>query len=99
MYIGTLNTVAPRGENTQMASLSVLNASGDTTVTWDEDAYALGDATAAAAVAEAERLFAEARDAGGQAFRIQAGALAERVTTLQPATAEDVIILPRMVGG
>jgi hypothetical protein len=82
-----------------MASLSVLNASGDTTVTWNEDAYAVGDATAAAAVAEAERLFAEARAAGGEAFRVQAGALAERVTTLRPGIAEDVMIVPRMVGG
>ena len=82
-----------------MASLSVLNASGDTTVNWDERAYAGGDAEACAAVAEAERLFAEARTAGGEAFRLRAGALAERVAKLEPGAAEDVLIVPRMVGG
>lgn len=82
-----------------MASISVLNASGDTTITWDQSAYAVGDDTAAAAVAEAERLFADARAAGGEAFRVQAGTLAERVTVLRPDTDEDVLIVPRMVGG
>ncbi len=82
-----------------MASLSVLNASGDTKVTWNEDAYVVGDEMAVAAVAEAERLFAEARAAGGEAFRVQAGGLAERVTTLRPGIAEDIMIVPRMVGG
>lgn len=82
-----------------MASLSILNASGDTTVTWDERAFAAGEAAAQAAVAEAERLFAEARAAGGEAFRVQAGALAERVSVLEPRTSTDVVIVPRMVGG
>jgi hypothetical protein len=82
-----------------MASLSILNAGGDTTVTWDERAFAAGDAAAQAAVAEAERLFAEARAAGGEAFRVQSGALAERISTLQPASADEVLVVPRMVGG
>jgi len=82
-----------------MASLSVLNASGDTNVSWDEQAFALGDPEARAAVAEAERLFAEARTAGGEAFRLRAGALAERVVKLRPGAADDVLIVPRMVGG
>ena len=82
-----------------MASLSLLNAHGDTTVNWDEHAYAAGSAEARAAVAEAERLFAEARAAGGEAFRLRAGAVAERVTTLEPANGDDVLIIPRMVGG
>ncbi len=82
-----------------MASVSVLNATGDTTVIWDERAFALGDHAAQAAVAEAERLFAEARAAGGEAFRVQAGALAERVSTLRPTESDEVVIVPRMVGG
>jgi hypothetical protein len=82
-----------------MASLSVLNASGDTTIKWDERAFAAGDPEAQAAVAEAERLFAEAREAGGEAFRVQAGSLAQRVATLDPAASDDVMIVPRMVGG
>jgi len=82
-----------------MASLSVLNGSGDTTVNWDERAFVDGDPEACAAVTEAERLFAETRAAGGEAFRLRAGALAERVRELEPAEAEDVLVVPRMVGG
>jgi 4-hydroxyphenylpyruvate dioxygenase-like putative hemolysin len=82
-----------------MASLTILNASGDTTIEWNEAQYAAGDPAAAAAVAEAERLFAEARAAGAEAFRVRTGELAQRVTTLEPATGEDVMIIPRMVGG
>jgi hypothetical protein len=82
-----------------MASLSILNASGDTRITWDEQAVANGDTEALNAVAEAERLFAAARAAGGEAFRIQAGELTQRVTTLDPTRGEDVLVIPRMVGG
>jgi hypothetical protein len=82
-----------------MASLSVLNASGDTRVTWDERALASGDSEAVTAVAEAERLFASARAAGGEAFRFRAGELAQRVATLDPTSSDDVLIIPRMVGG
>jgi hypothetical protein len=82
-----------------MASLSILNAAGDTTLRWDERDFVAGDPEAVAAVAEAERLFAEARAAGGEAFRVQAGALAERVTRLEPSLGHEVLIVPRMVGG
>jgi hypothetical protein len=82
-----------------MASLSILNASGDTRVTWDERAYAAGDPQARAAVEEAERLLAEARAAGGEAFRIRSGELARRVSVLEPANDDEVLVVPRMVGG
>lgn len=82
-----------------MASLSVLNASGDTRVTWDGHAFAVGDPEAQAAVDEAQRLFAEARAAGGEAFKVRAGELAQRVATLEPVSDDDVVIVPRMVGG
>jgi hypothetical protein len=82
-----------------MASLTILNASGDTTIKWDESAFAAGDPSAEEAVAEAERLFAEARAAGAEAFRVRTGQLAQRLTILDPASAEDVLIIPRMVGG
>jgi hypothetical protein len=82
-----------------MASLSILNASGDTRITWDERAVTDGDAAALQAVAEAERLFAAARAAGGEAFRLQAGAVAERVTVLEPTRDQEVLVIPRMVGG
>jgi hypothetical protein len=82
-----------------MASLSILNASGDLTIKWDERAFAAGDPEAQAAVAEAERLFAEAHAAGAEAFRVQAGSLAQRVATLEPSTDAEVVVVPRMVGG
>jgi hypothetical protein len=82
-----------------MASLTILNASGDTTVFWDEHAFATGEPEARAAVAEAERLFAEARLAGAEAFRVRSGELAQRIATLDPARADDIVIIPRMVGG
>ncbi len=82
-----------------MASLSVLNANGDTNVSWDERAFVAGDPTAQAAVAEAERLFEEARAAGGEAFVVKTGALAQRIAALEPEAAQDVVIVPRMVGG
>jgi hypothetical protein len=86
-------------QNTWMGCLSILNASGDTTIRWDERAFATGDPDALAAVAEAERLFEEARAAGGVAFRVEAGRLAQRVSTLEPGSADEVLIVPRMVGG
>jgi hypothetical protein len=82
-----------------MASLSILNAHGDTTVSWDEHAFVAGSTEAQAAVAEAERLFDEARAAGGEAFRLRAGGLSQRITTLEPASGDDVLVIPRMVGG
>jgi hypothetical protein len=82
-----------------MGSLSILNANGDTTIRWDERALAAGDSEALAAVTEAERLFAEARAAGGEAFRVQAGSLAQRVTTLEPSAGDEILVVPRMVGG
>ena len=82
-----------------MASLSVLNASGDTTVTWNERAFAEDESEAVAAVTEAEHLFAEARANGAEAFLLRRGEVATRVTRLNPAMNEDVVIIPRMVGG
>ena len=82
-----------------MPSLRILNASGDTSITWDTEAYAAGDPEALAAVAEAERLFAAGRAAGGEAFVVKEGAPARRLTRLEPSMKEDVVLIPPMVGG
>ena len=82
-----------------MPSLRILNASGDTRLSWDHDALQRGDPEALAAVREAERIFAEARAAGGEAFRLRAGQVAERVERFAPGADDDVVIIPRMVGG
>jgi hypothetical protein len=82
-----------------MPALRILNAQGDTCVSWDETLYAAGDAEQVAAVMEAERLFAAARAAGGAAFRVRPGVPAERVTRLEPTIPDDVLIIPPMTGG
>ena len=82
-----------------MSSLRILNASGDTCITWDTDAYAAGDPEALAAVEEAERLLAAGRAAGGEAFVVEQGAPARRLTRLEPRLDQDVVLIPPMVGG
>ena len=56
-----------------MATLRVLSARGDTAIQWDQRKAAAGDPEALAAIAEAERIFAEQRARGATAFRIAAG--------------------------
>jgi hypothetical protein len=82
-----------------MPALRILNAQGDTRVDWDETLYAEGDAEQVAAVRQAEHLFAAARAAGGTAFRVRPGVPAERITRLEPSIADDILIIPPMVGG
>jgi hypothetical protein len=82
-----------------MPSLRILNASGDTCITWDTEAYAAGDPAAVAAVEEAERVFAAGRAAGGEAFVVKEGTPARRLTRLEPRLEDDVLLIPPMVGG
>ena len=82
-----------------MPSLRILNATGDTCITWQAEAYSAGDVEAVAAVEEAERLFAAGRAAGGEAFVVEEGAPARRLSRLEPTREEDVLLIPRMVGG
>jgi hypothetical protein len=81
-----------------MATLRVLNGSGDRRVTWSTKSLAEGDAEAQAAVREAERIFASERERGGVAFRVRPGAPAERIDAFDPL-AEDTVLIPPMVGG
>ena len=81
-----------------LSTLRVLNGSGDTSVQWDRDGVAAGDPEAMAAVAEAERLFARAREEGALAFRMTPGQPGERMDTFDPS-ASDVLVVPAIVGG
>jgi hypothetical protein len=81
-----------------MATLRVLNGSGDRRISWSANDLAKGDPEAQAAVREAERIFARERSLGGAAFRVRPGAPAERVDTFDPL-AEDTVLIPPMVGG
>jgi hypothetical protein len=81
-----------------MGRLRVLDASGDSVVIWDAERARDGDPEALAALREAERIVAEQRARGAQAFRVRPGEPAERLDTLDPAV-EEVLIIPPVVGG
>ncbi|MHB1132911.1 MAG: hypothetical protein ACYC4L_11040 [Chloroflexota bacterium] len=81
-----------------MAKLRVLNSQGDQMVTWDNEKIRSGDAEAAAAVAEAERIFKEQLQRGSTAFKVESGQPAQRLAEFDP-TAEQIVVVPRIAGG
>jgi len=81
-----------------MGMLRVMSRRGDDKVTWDQRKVELGDVDAQAAVREAERIFNEERAKGATAFRIDAGRPAERIDRFDQ-TAEQIVMVPRVVGG
>ncbi|HZU69498.1 MAG TPA: hypothetical protein VFA09_19630 [Ktedonobacteraceae bacterium] len=78
--------------------LRVMSRRGDDRITWDEQKVLAGDPEAAAAVREAERIFAQERSKGATAFRINPGKPAERIEQFDQ-TAEQIVLVPRVVGG
>ena len=56
-----------------MATLRVLNGSGDARITWSTEGLERGEPDAQAAVREAERIFARERARGAVGFRVLAG--------------------------
>jgi len=78
--------------------LRVMSRRGDDRVTWDQQRIAARDPEAVAAVREAERLFAQERSKGATAFRITPGKPAERIEQFDQ-TAEQIVLVPRVVGG
>jgi len=78
--------------------LRVMSRRGDDRVTWDKQRVSAGDPEAIAAVREAERIFAQERAKGATAFRITPGKPAERVERFDQ-TAEQIVLVPRVVGG
>ncbi len=81
-----------------MGMLRIISRRGDDTVAWDSARVAMNDAEAVAAVHEAERIFEEQRSKGATAFSVGNGRAPVRVEQFDPA-AEQIILLPRMVGG
>ncbi len=81
-----------------MGILRVMTFDGDKSVRWDRHRASAGDPEALAAVAEAERIFAAARARGAVAFRVAAGQPAERIDSFDPE-AEQIVVVPRVVGG
>ena len=81
-----------------MGMLRVMSRRGDDRVTWDEQRVLAGDPEATAAIREAERIFAQERAKGATAFRVETGKPAERIEQFD-RTAEQIILVPRVVGG
>ncbi len=78
--------------------LRVMSRRGDDRVTWDEQKVLAGDPEATAAIREAERIFAQERAKGATAFRIDPGKPAQRIEEFD-RTAEQTVLVPRVVGG
>jgi len=86
------------GEAIDMAKLHILCGSGDKSVEWNSRRIGSGDPEAEAAVREAERIFREQLERGATAFKVLPGEPAVRLDRFDPE-AEEVIIVPRVVGG
>ena len=81
-----------------MGMLRVMSRRGDDRVAWDEQRVETGDPEALAAVREAERIFREQRGAGSTAFRVESGRSLVRIDEFDQ-TAEQIVMVPRLVGG
>lgn len=81
-----------------MGYLRMLSSQGDTVWTWDEKKAEAGDPGALEAIREAERILKEAQARGAVAFRTRPGEPAERIEEFDPS-AEEIMIVPRIVGG
>ena len=81
-----------------MGMLRVMSRRGDDRMTWDADKVQTGDPEAIAAIREAERIFAQERSKGATAFRVTPGKPVERIERFD-YTAEQIVMIPRVVGG
>ena len=81
-----------------MGMLRVMSRRGDDRLSWDGQKVLAGDSEAVAAVREAERIFAQERAKGATAFRVEPGKPVERIEQFD-ATAEQIVMVPRVVGG
>lgn len=81
-----------------MGVLRVLSRRGDDRVTWDVRLLEAGDCEAAAAVREAKRIFAIQRAKGATAIKVETGRTPVRIDQFDQ-TAEQIVMIPRVVGG
>lgn len=81
-----------------MGMLRIMSRRGDDRVTWDDQKALAGDLEAVAAIREAERIFAQERAKGATAFRVETGKAIQRIEHFD-ATAEQIVMVPRVVGG
>ncbi len=81
-----------------MGMLRVMSRRGDDRITWDSQSVETNDPEAVAALREAERIFNEERKKGATAFRVESGTTVERIDKFD-LTAEQIVLVPRVVGG
>lgn len=81
-----------------MGMLRVMSKRGDDKVAWDVKRVETGDPEAMAAIREAERIFAQERGRGATAFKVETGKAPTRIEQFDP-TAEQILMVPRVVGG
>ncbi len=81
-----------------MGMLRVMSRRGDDRVAWDVKKVEVCDPDAIAAIEEAERIFAAERGRGATAFKVETGKAPVRIDQFD-RTAEQIIMLPRVVGG
>jgi hypothetical protein len=75
-----------------------MSGRGDDQVTWERQRVAVGDPEALAAVREAERIFQEQQARGATAFVVEKGCAPARIDHF-PVEAEQIVLVPRVVGG
>lgn len=80
-----------------MGMLRIMSRKGDERIVWDNKA-STNDLEALAAIREAERIFNEERARGATAFKVDPGKPVERIETFD-RTAEQIVMVPRVVGG
>ncbi len=81
-----------------MGMLRMMSRRGDDRLTWDQQKATLGDPEALAAIREAERIFEQERARGATAFKVEPGKPVQRIETFDE-TAEQIVLVPRVVGG
>jgi len=78
--------------------LRIMSRRGDDRVAWDVKKVQTNNSEAVAAVREAERIFNQERAKGATAFKVETGKTVERIEQFDQ-TAEQIVIVPRVVGG
>ena len=81
-----------------MSMLRIMSRRGDERIVWDHGKVEANDPEAVAAIREAERIFNEERARGATAFKVESGKPVERIEQFD-RTAEQIVMVPRVVGG
>ena len=81
-----------------MGMLRIMSRRGDERVVWDNEKVESNDLDAVAAIREAERIFNQERARGSTAFKVESGKPVKRLEQFD-RTAEQIVMVPRVVGG